>query len=166
MFLLPPMIVLKNSLVNRSKSFQEPGECRKYLSPRSNILIRRNLQDSNSIEAISNHSSVSAVGSTLSEPNVDCSLIQTYRTDVQSRNLVEPNCSCDKKRNGPFYVKILRRMQKLSLQWRQCKKVPRGRSIAQWCSLTTRFVTLTWYLVDNLFSLIFHFTLTVRLIHV
>lgn len=123
--LFPPMVTFKNSSVNRSKSFQETGQCHAYLSPRANniSLIRRKLQDSNSFH---NRSSVSPFGSTLSEPNVDCSAIQT------TCKIVQPNCSCDKKRTGPFYIKLLRRVQKLSLQWRKCKKVHRGRSFAKW----------------------------------
>lgn len=121
--LMPPVVTFKNASVNRSKSFQETGQCHAYLSPRANIsLIRRKLQDSNSFH---NRSSVSPLGSTLSEPNVDCSAIQTCK-------IVQPSCSCDKKGAGPFYIKILRRVQKLSLQWRKCKKVHRGRSFAKW----------------------------------
>lgn len=126
-FLLPPMVALKNSLVNRSKSFQETRQCKKFLSPRSNILIRRNLHESNSIEdrfeSISNRSSVSPVGSTQSDTNIVC------HSDVRNRKLFQ---SSDKKSSGPFYIKILRRMQKLSHQWRKCKKAPRGRPLTQW----------------------------------
>jgi hypothetical protein len=130
-YLMPPMLPLRSSLVNRSKSFQEAGPCRKHLSPRSNILLRRNLQQSNRIEDrfyIWSSRSPTPVGSTLSESNVNC--IETF-PDVENRALVVPKCSCDKRNssNGPFYVKILRRLQKLSLQWRKCKKVPRGRSL-------------------------------------
>lgn len=127
-FLMPPPLALKNSLVNRSKSFQEPTQCRKYLSPRSNITLRRNLTNSidDRFELISNRSSVSPVGSTRSETNVDCSLIRSCPADVQNRKLVQPSCSCNRKRNGPFYVKILRRVRKLSLQWPKCKRVHRG----------------------------------------
>lgn len=125
-FLMPP--TLKNSLVNRSKSFQEPAQSRNFLSPRSNIKLRQNLTNSidDRIELISNRSSVSPVGSTRSETNVDCSLIRSCPADSQTRNLVQPSCSCDKKRNGPFYVKILRRVRKLSLQWPKCKRIHRG----------------------------------------
>lgn len=128
-FLLPQMATLKNSLVNRSKSFQEPGQYRKHLSPRPNIPLRRNLPElsfEDRIETVSNRSSVSPAGSTQSEANDDGSVIQAISTDVQSLKLIQPPCSCDKKSNGPFYIKILRRMQKLSLQWRKCKKVSRG----------------------------------------
>ena len=129
-FLVPPSLAMRNSLVNRSKSFQEPAQCRKYLTPRSNITIRRNLTNSieDRFELISNRSSVSPVGSTLSETNVDCSLIRSCPADVQTRKLVHPNYSCDsdRKRNGPFYVKILRRVRKLSFQWPKCKRVQRG----------------------------------------
>jgi hypothetical protein len=128
-FLMPPMVALKNSLVNRSKSLQESAQCRKYLSPRSNITLRRNLTNSidDRFELISNRSSVSP-GSTRSETNaVDCSLIRSCPVDVQARKLVQPSCSCDRKRSGgPFYVKILRRVRKLSLKWPQCKRVHRG----------------------------------------
>lgn len=119
--LMPPVVTYKNSLVNRSKSFQETGQCHKYLSPRAGILIRRKLQDSNSFDVISNRSSVSPAGSTLSESNVDCSA-------SRPGSVAQPNGSCDKKRTGPFYVKFFRRVQNLSLQWRTCKKVQRGRS--------------------------------------
>lgn len=127
-FLMPPMFGLKSSLVNRSKSFQEPTQCRKYLSPRSNITLRRNLTNSidDRFELISNRSSVSPIGSTRSETNVDCSLIRSCPAEVQTRKLIQPSCSCDRKRNGPFYVKILRRVRKLSLQWPKCKRVHRG----------------------------------------
>lgn len=113
-FLLPP------SLVNRSKSFQEPPQCRKYLSPRSNITIRRNLTNSidDRFELISNRSSVSPVGSTRSETLVDCSLI---RPDGHSRKLV---LTSDRKRS-PF-LKILRRVRKLSFHWPKCRSIHRG----------------------------------------
>lgn len=113
-FLLPP------SLVNRSKSFQEPAQCRKYLSPRSNITIRRNHTNSidDRFELISNRSSVSPVGSTRSDTLVDCSLI---RPDVHTRKLVQAS---DRKRS-PF-VKILRRVRKLSFHWPKCQRVHRG----------------------------------------
>jgi CCR4-NOT transcriptional regulation complex NOT5 subunit len=125
-FLMLPSLALRSSLVNRSKSLQEPAKCRKYLSPRSNITLRRNLTNSidDRIELISNRSSVSPVGSTRSETNVDC---RSCPVDVQNRKLVQPSCSCDRKpRGGPFYVKILRRVRKLSLQWPKCKRVHRG----------------------------------------
>jgi hypothetical protein len=112
-FLLPP------SLVNRSKSFQEPAQCRKYLSPRSNITIRRNLTNSidDRFELISNRSSVSP-GSTRSE-NLVASLI---RPDVQSRKLDQPNLSAKRSR----FVKILRRVRNLSFHWPKCKTIHRG----------------------------------------
>lgn len=125
-FLLPPQLVSKISPVNRSKSFQETGHTQNHLSPRFNVLLRRNRRESSSIqerfEIISNRSSESPVGSTLSERKVACS-----HSD-QNCKIVPPTCSCCKKSNDPFYVKIIRRMQKLSLQWRKCKKVSRGRS--------------------------------------
>lgn len=130
-YLLPPSGLLRNSLVNRSKSFQEAGPCR----IRSNILLRQNLKESNRIddrfESISNRSS-SPVGSTLSESTVNC--VQTI-PEVGTR-VVRPNCSCHERSNGPFFVKILRRLQKLSLQWRKCKKVPRGRSFSNYITFT------------------------------
>jgi hypothetical protein len=113
-FLLPP------TLVNRSKSFQEPAQSRKYLSPRSNITIRRNLTNSidDRFELISNRSSVSPVGSTRSETLVDCSLI---RSDVHPRKLVKAS---DRKRSR--FVKILRRVRSLSFHWPKCKSIHRG----------------------------------------
>lgn len=126
--LLPPVVTFKNSLVNRSRSFQEPGQCHKFLSPRANLLIRRKLHDSNSFEAAFNRSSVSPGGSTLSESVVDCSDNRKCHSGCQCNKIEhQTNCSCDKKRTDPFFIKIFRRMQKLSLQWRKCKKVHRGR---------------------------------------
>lgn len=119
-FLLPPG---RSSLVNRSRSFQDTGQCHRYLVPRSNVVVRRKLHESSSIEdrfeIISNRTSISPFGSTLSEAHVDCSVIDTCYSSRNSLN-------CDKKRNGPFYVKILRRMQKLSVQWRKCKKAQKS----------------------------------------
>lgn len=118
-FLMPPIRrgPLRNTAVNRSKSFQEPGQCRKHLSP--HIHLRRNLHETNSedrIVATSNRSS--PIGSALSE------------AVIGGNEIADLNSNCDKKApSGPFYVKIFRRMQKLSLQWRKCKKVSRGRSL-------------------------------------
>jgi len=124
-FLMPPIGPLKSSLVNRSKSFQETAPSRKHLSPRSNKLLRQNLPESNIIEDrfenLSGRSST-PFGSTLSES----------LPDVQNNILVQPDCSCEIRNNGPFMQKLLRRLLKLSLQWPKCKKVSRGRSIANY----------------------------------
>jgi hypothetical protein len=114
-YLLPPSGGLKNSLVNRSKSFQEAGS-------QSNNSLRQNLKESNRID-VDRFESVSNSGSALSETNVNYAHIHS---DVGTRALDLQNCSCHKTRNG--IVKILRRLQKLSLHWRKCKRVTRGRS--------------------------------------
>lgn len=122
-FLMPPKVSLKSSLVNRSKSFQETGQCRKHLLPRKHIFLTPNLHQSSSIEhkfeTISNLSST-PVGSTVFETNVDCSVPQPNET-------MQSYCSCDNKSNDPFFLRVLRRLQKLSHQWRKCKRVRRGR---------------------------------------
>jgi hypothetical protein len=122
-YLLPPSGGVRHSLVNRSKSFQEPGF-------QSNILLRRkNLKESNRIE--DRFESISNSGSALSETNVNYA---EANSDVETLALDLQNCSCHKTRNGPFIIKILRRLQKLSLQWRKCKRVPRGRSFSNYIS--------------------------------
>jgi hypothetical protein len=125
-FLSPTTGPVRNSFVNRSRSFQDTGQCQRYLSPRTNVIVRRKPHDSSSIEdrfeIISNRTSVSPFGSTHSETHLDCSVIETCHSNVQSLSQL----SCDKKKNGPFYVKILRRMQKLSVQWRKCKKIQKS----------------------------------------
>lgn len=112
-FLMPPKVTLRNSLVNRSKSFQDTTQGR--LHP-SRTWLRRNLEESSSIE----------------DSFVDCSeIIDTMPTpDVEYRLSAPPTCSCDEKSNDPFYIRILRRMRKLSHQLRKCKRVPRGTSPA------------------------------------
>lgn len=122
-FLMPPKAADRNSAVFRSKSFQETGQCRRHLNPF--VPLRRNFHESSSledkIESASNHSS-SPYGSGLSESNIEYTLSPA---DV----IVFPNCTCDRKSNDPFYLKILRRIQKLSCQLRKCKKSPRGRPL-------------------------------------
>lgn len=122
-FLMPPKVP-KSSLVNRSKSFQETGQCRKHLLTRKLIFLRRNLHESSSIEdrfqIISNRSSTPIISSTVSDTNIDCSV-------TQPNEIIQSNCSCDNKSNDPFFMRVLRRLQKLSHQWRKCKRVRRGR---------------------------------------
>lgn len=100
-FLLPPKIPSKSSAVNRSKSFQETTRIAR---------LRRNLE-----------------ASSIEDGFIDYSERPIRPLDIENRLSAPPSCSCDKKANGPFYVKFLRRMRKFSLQWRQCKRVPRGR---------------------------------------
>lgn len=106
-FLLPPKVPPKSSVVNRSKSFQETTYGGRTTR------IRRNLESS-SIE----------------DGFVDFCELPVRSPEIENRLSAPPSCSCEKKTNGPFYVKFLRRMRKFSLQWRQCKRVPRGRSAA------------------------------------
>lgn len=103
-FLMPPSAVQKSTSVNRSKSLQ-------YTGPRKPtcVLIRRNLRKSSSIEdrveIISNRSS----------------------TPVESEQGVIVT-SFESNSNYPFYVKILRQMQKISRRWRTCSaRESRGR---------------------------------------
>lgn len=103
-FLMPPSVVQKSSLVNRSKSLQETG----HRKPAC-VLIRRNFRKSSSIEdqveIISNRSS----------------------TPVESEHGVIV-ASFENNSNYPFYVKILRQMQKFSRRWRTCSaRDSRGR---------------------------------------
>lgn len=110
-FLMPPKPVHRISLVNRSKSFQETGRGRaEHLASRSNSWLRRNIQDSSSIE----------------NSFVDFNVTPARTPEVENRLSAPPSFSCDKKANGPFYIKILRRLRKLSLHWRKCKRSPRG----------------------------------------
>lgn len=111
-FLMPPKAPLRNSVVNRSKSFQETAHDRTH-SPR--VWLRRNLQDS------------SVEGSF-----ADCSESPMPTPDVEHRLSAPPTCSCDKKSNASdsFYIRFLRRMRNLSHQLRKCKRVPRGTSSA------------------------------------
>lgn len=127
-FLMPPTGPQRNANVNRSVSFQDAGsQPRTLLAPRTkkNIVIRRRDVDER-CEIDSTRSSVSRAGSSASKSNVDSSI--TCKSDVQSR-LVPDNCSIDKEsQGGPFYVRVLRRMQKLSFFWRKNrKKAGRGR---------------------------------------
>jgi hypothetical protein len=109
-FLMPPMARSKNSLVNRSRSFQETT------TTRPNLSLRRNLQDSNSIDDRLGSNRSSPIGSTVSDSSV-----------IQNRKLVQLS-SDNSKHVGPFYVKIFRRVRKFSTHWRKCKKVSRGSS--------------------------------------
>jgi hypothetical protein len=124
-FLMPPTGPLRNANVNRSVSFQDTyGQPRTLLAPRAkkNIVIRRRDVDDR-CEIDSNRSSISRAGSSASK--VESSI--TCKSDVQSR-LVPDNCSIDKdNQSGPFYVRVLKRMQKLSFFWRR-KSARRGRS--------------------------------------
>lgn len=126
-FLMPPTGPLRSANVNRSVSFQDNyGQPRKMLMPRANknIVIRRRDVDDR-CEMDSNRSSVSRAGSSASKSNVDSSI--TCKSDVQSR-LRADSCSIDKdNQNGSFYVRALRRMQKLSFFWRKNRKKARSR---------------------------------------
>lgn len=121
-YLMPPMPPRNNnSNVNRSVSFQDhyvSGE-RKPRIINKNIVIKRRMID----ERCSDCSSISRGGSSASKSNVDSS-IKSCKSDVQSHSLVVPdNCSIDDKdNNGPFYVRVLRRMQKLSFFWIRKKR--------------------------------------------
>lgn len=128
-YLMPPTVTaLRNSNVNRSVSFQDATSGpprRTILTPRTkNIVIRRR----NAFEIDSNRSSVSRAGSSASKSNVDSSI--TCKSDVQSRSLImQDSCSIDSLDHGPFYVRVLRRMQKLSFFWRRKRKKGRGRPL-------------------------------------
>lgn len=103
-FLMPPGAVPKSTLVNRSKSLQETGPRKPTC-----VLIRRNLRKSSSIEdrveIISNRSS----------------------TPVESEQGVIAT-SYESNSSYPFYMKILRQMQKFSRRWRTCSaRESRGR---------------------------------------
>lgn len=127
-FLMPPSGPLRtNANVNRSVSFQDTyGQPRTLVAPRANknIVIRRRDVD---VASDSNRSSISRAGSSASKSNVDSSI--TCKSDVQSRLVLNNNCSFDKdNQSGPFYVRVLRRMQKLSFFWtKNRKKDRRGR---------------------------------------
>ena len=111
-FLMPPKVTLRNSLVNRSKSFQETAHGR-FHTPRH--WMRRDLKESSSFE----------------DSFVDCTESSMPTPDVEYRLSAPPTCNYDdKKSNGPFYIKILRRIRKLSHQLRKCKSVPRGTSFS------------------------------------
>lgn len=110
-FLMPPRGPIRISLVNRSKSFQETAHGR---TNSSRSWLKRNIQDSSSIE----------------DSFVDCSESPMATLDVEYRLSAPPTCNCDEKKNDPFYIKILRRIRKLSHQLRKCKRVPRGTSSA------------------------------------
>jgi hypothetical protein len=139
-YLMPPMIPLRSAHVNRSVSFQDAvGQSRKFLTPRGNV-IKRTTTNSSSIQDIdSNRSSAS--------PN-DCISI---KTDVQ-------NCSYNKRidENGPFYLRILRRMQKLSTFWRKRKRAHRGRLIVfSWLNLACPiFLKVDMFFIHFCFSLL------------
>lgn len=108
-FLMPPKTSRRHSLVNRSRSFQ--GTANSHLhSP--DVWLRRNFQDSSSV----------------GDSSVDCSENQIPTPDVEYRMSAPPTCSFDKKTNGPFYVKILKQMRKLSHRLRKFKKITRGTS--------------------------------------
>lgn len=110
-FLMPPKPLHKSSVVNRSKSFQETTKDRaELLALNSNSWLRRNRQESSSIE----------------NSFVDFNVMPLRTPEVENRLSAPPSFSCDKKANGPFYVKILRRLRKISLHWRKCKRAPRG----------------------------------------
>ncbi|KAG5673344.1 hypothetical protein PVAND_003403 [Polypedilum vanderplanki] len=126
-FLMPPR---NNANVNRSVSFQTT-----LLSPRSNVILRRRgLNDSfhTDTESASNRSSVSPSDSSPSKTNVDCSV--PCKSDVQNHRLMDDNISNNRRAtySGPFYIKLLRRMQKISTFWRkrESNKANRARSIS------------------------------------
>lgn len=135
-----PLRLLKNPHinVNRSVSFQGTcGQSRTYLTPRQNIIVRRR-NDENILftdtpsDFGSTRSSISPSGSNVCSRNnaCDCSSI-IPKTNVQNdRNLMDESYCYkyhyDKKYDGPFYLKMLRRMQKIFK--RQSKKSERGRS--------------------------------------
>lgn len=127
-FLMPPTGPLRNANVNRSVSFQDTyGQPRTLLMPRAkkNIVIRRRDVDDR-CEIDSNRSSISRAGSSASKSIVDSSI--TCKSDVQSRLVPENYCSIDKdNQSGPFYVRVLKRMQKLSFFWRKNRKNARSR---------------------------------------
>jgi len=135
-FLMPPSLPVK---VNRSKSFQEttssssagPKRRLTLLAPcrssTTTLLVRANKTGSScrvvQDDTASNHSTISRGSiSSLSEVNVDCSNV------VQNpRSVTRHNCLCGKEHSSrPFFVRILRQMQKISNQMRRCKKAPRG----------------------------------------
>lgn len=134
-FLMPPATggPIRNANVNRSVSFQDtfghqPRTLHTPLRAKNIVIKRRNIDEGCEIE--SNRSSISRAGSSASKSNVDSSI--TCKSDVQSRSLVPDNCSIDiKDHSGPFYVRVLRRMQKLSFFWvrkKRKKSRSRGRS--------------------------------------
>lgn len=131
-----PLRLLKNPHinVNRSVSFQGTcvGQSRTYLAPRQNIIVRRrhdeNLFTDTPSDFGSTRSSISPSGSRNNA--CDCSSIIPITNVQNDRNLMdETYCykyHYDKKYAGPFYLKMLRRMQKVFK--RQSKKSLRGRS--------------------------------------
>lgn len=154
-YLMPPM---KNSLkcnnphvnVNRSVSFQETcvqPRTRTFLTPRTtNIVIRRrNLNDVNSssiqTDIDSNRSSVSPsfCGSAPSTTkiNVDCSNV-TFKSDVQNYD------NYDRRYNGPFYLKLLRRMQKFSSFWRK-RQAKKDRRRGRFLNISYISITLFFF---------------------
>lgn len=146
-YLMPPinnysLRNLKNPHINVNRSVSFQGTCGEQsyscLKPRPNVLIRRRNNENISSryrfdtpsDIGSTRSSISPSGSKSSRiiPACDCNSI-TFKTDVQND---DDNCSYDsydKKCEGPFYIKMLRRMQKISSFWRkgQSKKSQRGR---------------------------------------
>ena len=127
-YLMPPANPLRTANVNRSVSFQDTsGPKQMLLKPRvtKNIVIRRRKSDIK-YDFDSNRSSVSRAESSASKSNVDSSI--TCKSDVQSR-IMASNYSIDSKecQSEPFYVRALRRMQKLSFFWQKKRKKVRNR---------------------------------------
>ncbi|XP_070490041.1 diacylglycerol kinase theta isoform X4 [Chironomus tepperi] len=133
-----PLRLLKNPHINVNRSVSFQGTCGTYLTPRHNIIIRRrhdeNIFNDTPSDFGSTRSSISPSGSNPSPRNntCDCSSI-IPKTNVQiDRNLMDESYCYkyhyDKKYDGPFYLKMLRRMQKIFK--RQSKKSLRARSIS------------------------------------
>lgn len=130
-----PLRLLKNPHVNVNRSVSFQGTCGPYLTPRQNIIVRRrhdeNLFPDTPSDFGSTRSSISPSGSNPSRNNTcDCSSIIPI-TNVQNDRSLMDESYCykyhyDKKYDGPFYLKMLRRMQKIFK--RQSKKSERGRS--------------------------------------
>lgn len=139
-YLMPP---INNSLrnnhphvnVNRSVSFQETcvgGESRTLVLPshRPNIIIvrRRGDMHESASEIDSNRSSVSPSDSSPSKTNVECveAPNEINLVDFNKRTTID----------RPFYLKLLRRMQKISSFWRkrQVRKTRRGRLLLTFMS--------------------------------
>lgn len=128
-FLMPPKCIRKISIVKRSKSFQETTRGQAdYLSIKPNRMLRENPRESRNT-AIS---------------FIDFSVIPFQTAEIENRFSAPPCLSCDRKGSGPFYVKILRRLQKLSLRWRKCKRFSGGTiKLAALCHfLTVSLLTL------------------------
>ncbi|CRL08161.1 CLUMA_CG020913, isoform B [Clunio marinus] len=131
-FLLPPKEAFKNSLINRSKSFQEQGESRKKIILRPRIMLKRKNIESDRFESNSNCSSLTHFGSSQIEMNVNFHKTQESADNICSSEtrVAQEDLKLSKRSNGPFYMKFLRRVQKFSLQWRKCKRNIRARSIS------------------------------------